>query len=310
MTTAPAGKWIEDVAGDDKITRAARKTLAARLGTVEKCLARSTRKSHLDTARVHLLRVSSRRAAEALWLYEDFIPPRRAEWINKQIKRLRKSAGPARDSDVLSALLQSHSPPACPVFLLDELRDRRVEGEKQIAVEYRRLRKKGRFRRRARGLVDRIRPRGEQPDHQEKPCFHDWAGTKLRDCVQRFFDASPAANCDLDALHAFRIRTKKLRYTMELLGPAFPQEFRTTLYPIVETLQNKLGEINDCRNVCEYLNQRLQQTFPAEYTEQLRALLEAWQTRLECARTEFFAWWTLPQSNAIGDAFEEMLADR
>ena len=50
---------------------------------------------------------------------------------------------------------------------------------------------------------------------------------------------------DVQALHAFRIQGKQVRYAMEIFAGAFPPEFREQLYPIVETLQDRLGAIND-----------------------------------------------------------------
>ena len=60
-----------------------------------------------------------------------------------------------------------------------------------------------------------------------------------------FFAAVPRDATDLAALHMFRIRGKELRYAMEVLAGAFSDEFRTRLYPIVESIQERLGEVND-----------------------------------------------------------------
>jgi len=101
MATAPSGKWIDGVASNDKTSRVARKSLAERLRAVRRSLSRSARSSLIASESVHQLRVAARRAVEGLKLYADFVPRRRAAWITKQMKKLRKAAGPARDCDVL-----------------------------------------------------------------------------------------------------------------------------------------------------------------------------------------------------------------
>ena len=60
-----------------------------------------------------------------------------------------------------------------------------------------------------------------------------------------FFAAADGDLSDVKALHSFRIAGKRLRYAMELFAAAFPPAFREELYPLVEELQEKLGEIND-----------------------------------------------------------------
>lgn len=55
----------------------------------------------------------------------------------------------------------------------------------------------------------------------------------------------PADRTNETALHRFRIRGKELRYVMELLAGAFPNALRNELSPIVEVIQDRLGEVND-----------------------------------------------------------------
>jgi CHAD domain-containing protein len=75
--------------------------------------------------------------------------------------------------------------------------------------------------------------------------FGQWATAQHQRILKRFFKASPSDLHDLASLHRFRIRGKELRYAMELLAPAFPAAFREQLYPVVEQLQERLGEIHD-----------------------------------------------------------------
>ena len=95
------------------------------------------------------------------------------------------------------------------------------------------------------GLLAGVRPRGKRQKTQDVS-FHNWAETQLGQAAENFFAALPNQSSDLSALHQFRIRGKQLRYTLELLAPAFGPELRDEHYPIVEELQEQLGRINDC----------------------------------------------------------------
>jgi hypothetical protein len=94
------------------------------------------------------------------------------------------------------------------------------------------------------------------------------------------------------ALHAFRIRGKELRYSMELLAAAFPLRFREKLYPIIETLQDKLGEINDLVPAQMRLQQRIQMADDVAQVDRLKTLLAEENARLERSRRAFFQWFT------------------
>ena len=69
------------------------------------------------------------------------------------------------------------------------------------------------------------------------------AGHSLRPIVFSFFDMFPGPIGD-DELHAFRIICKDLHYALELLAGAFPGTLRE-MYPLLSSLQEKLGRIND-----------------------------------------------------------------
>lgn len=55
-----------------------------------------------DIQRVHQLRVATRRAIAAIDAFRDLLPTKRADWFTKQLRRIRRAAGEARDLDVLT----------------------------------------------------------------------------------------------------------------------------------------------------------------------------------------------------------------
>ena len=142
-------------------------------------------------------------------------------------------------------------------------------------------------------MLWRVRPRrGEAVKRGLR--FGGWARARMRPIVKRFFAASPSAASDEAALHRFRIRGKDLRYAMELLAAAFPQDFRKTLYPVVEALQDRLGEINDLATAQARLRERIQQVGRAPEATCLHRLFDEQQAQLGQARADFLGWWTPP----------------
>ena len=69
--------------------------------------------------------------------------------------------------------------------------------------------------------------------------------TALGRLVGAYFTAAQAEMSDAAALHAFRIQGKQVRYAMEIFAGAFDDDFRGQLYPLVVTLQERLGAVND-----------------------------------------------------------------
>ena len=100
MALSPSGKWI-DIRPDDSVCHAARLSLEARFMAVVHHLPCAAYHFEQDAEHVHRLRVSTRRAMAALQLYRDFLPRKRARWMKKQLKKVRRAAGEARDLDVL-----------------------------------------------------------------------------------------------------------------------------------------------------------------------------------------------------------------
>ena len=90
---------------------------------------------------------------------------------------------------------------------------------------------------------------------------------------------------------AFEISGKKLRYTMELLAGAFPSRFMRKLYPKVEALQERLGEINDCATAQVRCQQWLDEAADVAEIDYVKRILAEEQQRLEQRRQEFLAWW-------------------
>ena len=134
-----------------------------------------------------------------------------------------------------------------------------------------------------------------------------WAHRQLRRVVKRFYKASPKKSDDLEALHRFRVRGKELRYAMELLSTVFPHEFRSSLYPRVTLLQDKLGDLNDHATAHNHLAKWCNETDSQRVAKQLRKLMSQESKDLEKSILLFRQWWTPEYARDLEAAFDEMI---
>jgi CHAD domain-containing protein len=308
MTTARLDKWAPGVSPDDRTNDVAARTLQARLAAIQHYWPLAAEKAEEDIEHVHQLRVWARRASAALKLFASLLPRRRTAWMQKQLKRLRHAANDARDLDVLARRLAEDPTHPEAARWLGKVRAQRAEAQKPIVALYQRLTRDDRFDRRATALLRRVRPRSRHGQAPEGLCFGDWARARLRPLVEAFFAALPADGNDSAALHAFRIRGKELRYAMEVLAGAFPRDFRENLYPLVETLQDKLGALNDLATAQTRLRQRIEEADKPSEAEHLRKLLAEEQARFEQSHQQFVSWFTPSLRQQLRGGFDALLA--
>jgi hypothetical protein len=95
---------------------------------------------------------------------------------------------------------------------------------------------------------------------------------------------------------------------MELLAGAFPARFRQVLCPVVETLQDKLGEINDLATAQNHLRRSMKTADGDAEVDHLQRLLAEGKTRLEQLRQGFLQWYTPLFQKALRAEFDELLA--
>ena len=303
-------KWIPGVSPDDRTSDVARRTLRSRLAAVHHYLPLAAEKSDEDNEYVHELRVATRRTTAALRLYADMLPRRRTARMERHLKQIRRAAGDARDCDVLAQRLSEGHADAEAQRFLERVRSRRRKAQRPIQAFYRRLKKDDRFDRWVKNLLRGVRPRGKTKAEPKDPLFGVWAGTHLRRIVKRFFKAAPTGDTDVPALHRLRIRAKELRYAMELLAGAFRPDFVETLYPIVEILQQQLGEISDHAIALASIRPRIGSADDPAEADHLRTLLEDEQAGLDRTRRAFLQWWTPQRKDDLCARFNEMLAGR
>jgi len=307
MSAALTGKWIERRIVTDGLSVVAVKSLRSRLGDVLQLLPLAAEQAEANVKFVHKLRVSTRRASVALTLYRDVLPRRRLLWLKKQLKRIRRAANDPRDCDVIIELLGKER--SCPWAKrwMDEVRVERQKAQCAVVSVYKRLGHGRRLARQIDQLLQRVRYRGENRAHLRPACFCDWARKHLRPTVEKYFRAIPTDKSDEVALHDLRIRCKKLRYAMELVGSAFQDEFRIQLYGTLKLVQRRLGDINNFATATTRLRDKFAgANAPVEVHEWGR-LLATEQRLLSEACQSFWDWFTPEKVQSLREGFEAAL---
>jgi CHAD domain-containing protein len=171
-----------------------------------------------DASAVHDLRVSIRRLEQAL---ERFGPHLKgAHRLARTVRRWFKAAGRVRDRDITLDLMESCGLTSPRLrTAVDEDRARRTEK-----------------------LLQRLRKRTPLAPSWKRPFQRRALLANLPELAAAYFAAgeqAAAVRHDARDLHRFRLRSKELRYTLELAAPAHP------LDRFLRQMQRTLGEMAD-----------------------------------------------------------------
>jgi CHAD domain-containing protein len=244
----------------------------------------------------------------ALKLYTDILPKKETKRLRKTLGEIRKAAGVARDLDVLILSHESDTDTGTGARkFLEDVRQRRQAAQKPIVAIYRLLERKHGFRQQIEPLLEKT---AQKHRCSGADSFGNWAASRLRKILKRFFKASPSDLNDLKSLHRFRIRGKELRYAMELLAPAFAAEFREQLYPVIEELQERLGEIHDHVVAKSRFHRWISETESKREAVHLRKLFGQERGKLDKLCMDFASWWTPEFEANLRGSFQRLSSDR
>jgi len=239
------GKWIPDLKAMTPVADAARHALTVRLEVVRDYLPLALHEADRDSEHVHQLRVGTRRARAALDIFACCLPAKVQRRARKQLRHIRRLAGEARDWDVFLANLtewglqqKSRLRPG-----VDCLTGYAVA---QRAAAQVRLEEAGQdypfaFDRFLAETVAAV----HRPDDPHLVTLLDLARPLLTDLLEKLDQAASRNLDDYEHLHQVRILGKRLRYAMEVFADCFAPAFREKLYPLVEQMQEVLGNAND-----------------------------------------------------------------
>lgn len=302
---AHSPKWIE-ASSDEPVTKVAVRSLSSRLEHVEHYLPLAAMNYEEDIEYVHQLRVWTRRADAAIEMYAELLPEWRAAWIQKQLGRIRRATNDARDDDVFARRLADDKSPAA-AKLSKHVHEHRIVAQQAVLKVFQRMTKKsGRFERHVEGLLKRVRLRGKLRRTKE-PSYRTWAESHFRPILDEFFGMAEGGLKDTERMHQFRIQGKRLRYAMELLSAAFDSELRKNAYPLLETLQDRLGTVNDHASALDRIGRWIEANVDPDRTEYLREMLNSERKQLKASRGQFLAWWNAEHRDQMRDAFGRAL---
>lgn len=300
-TMTEFSKWVHAALADDPVHVVAAHTLAVRVAAVQHYLPLAAQRAEENVEYVHQLRVATRRCVAALRLYRKILPKAPRKRLCRALKSVRQAAGRARDLDVLILRHAADLRDADAQLFLEEMRKKRAEAQVPLREIYTALTANQHLQQLPQGLVA---PASSHPTAGPVPTFGSWAKRQLRKSVKAFFAAEPPALNDLDALHQFRIRGKELRYAMELLVAAFPPSFQTRLYPLVERLQDRLGEINDHAVAHKRFRSWSTETTDPLLRKYLQQMVRRERKRLHRSVLHFAYWWTPGRSKQVHRRFQ------
>jgi CHAD domain-containing protein len=213
-------------------------------------------------------------------------------WVAKQLKKLRRVAGAARDADVLRFYYERVPDQEQPPRKLRRLLDERSRAtRKPVRKLLAKLRRKH-FPTRVIALLGEMQVKQEQA-----PTFRDFARATTCQLWEKYAATAQADLQDIDKLHEFRIETKEFRYALELFVSALPKELSESFYPRVSELQEALGTINDHAVAIDYWSSQQESLAGKKTRAWLDRELPQRAAALQVAHEKFLASW--PQQWAL-----------
>ncbi len=210
---------------------------------------RSAAQHRTDPEGVHQMRVGARRLRSALRLFEAWLPPRVTLSLAGELRWLGRELGRARDLDVfvteLLGSLERSLPEDAGLEALHEAAEaaraeahaavRAALSSQRYALLVLRL---GRFIEGTPFRRGGLAARQVSALRAARPLLRRLA-TELHELGARIDRLSARE------LHRLRIRTKRLRYAIELIGPLFGEKSCTRAERRLAALQDRLGYLND-----------------------------------------------------------------
>lgn len=295
------GKWIKDLAPDTAVEDAAWRVLTIRCDTVREWL-QAVREEEGDPETVHQLRVATRRAGAAMWLFRDSLSAQASKKLKRLLREIRQAAGIIRDGDVLlgrlrhaAKTLDRRDRPAID-FLVGHTVAQRLPGDEVFAAVMKKSLRK--FDKRSSKVIASI----QSAKSDQK--LAELASESLASQLNRLDRSLANDSHELVDLHEVRIIGKRLRYTMEVVADCYPEKFREEVYPLIGAMQELLGDIHDhgvsvqlYTELCERLPQLLRKR-SRRYRPALEGLIERHQQSIDAGLPHFDDWKTQWRSRA------------
>jgi CHAD domain-containing protein len=224
--------------------------------------------------------------------------------LGRLLRQIRKAAGPARDTDVLLARFDNQLPAEENLdYVVARLHLQRESAQKALAKVAKRS-QPGKLKKTAQYTLDSL-GRGDRDARQVS--FGQFGRDALQAASQAVFQLTNVSQPTIEQLHQLRIAGKRLRYSIELFHGVFPPEMRGEVYPLVEELQERLGQLNDHATAQAMFQRWLADLPPGQRAVYLAQRIVAEYDAAIEVRREFLEWWTTQQIATLESRLSTLL---
>jgi CHAD domain-containing protein len=228
--------------------KAAKKKLRRGVKTLRKTAVALARE---DVEGIHGARVASRRLRAAIQAHKRAIRKPARDAFAETVRDITQGLSAAREYDVTIALLDarrkrlSGSARYAATHTINRLQALREQEHASIAASVQNL-DNGKLRDAAANAIENIR--------KPKQCYLDEARSVISSRQRALWEAHKTWTAEPgdDALHQTRIAFKKLRYSCEQYSDLYGKKMDRFIKQL-RTLQEHLGEWNDLRIACRYV---------------------------------------------------------
>ena len=212
-----------------------------------------------ETEDIHDLRVASRRVRVALDIFRQFLPAKKYKVWEPAVAGLTKAFGNTRDLDVqltfINGFFKTHDePPNRPGGRRLKLRleQKRSKLKQQLEEKLAEVQKDGILQKIINELKNQAAdsPSAITPPAPIFELSFNMINKRLDDFL--FYEIYLPFPERSRELHLMRIAAKRLRYSLEIFAPLYPDGLDNTL-EIMRSVQTGLGEIRDCDVKLDFL---------------------------------------------------------
>jgi len=200
-----------------------------------------------DPDAIHDLRVSIRRLTQELRVFEGWFEPALVKSIRARLRKLMEHCAAVRNCDIAMEVLRAagwRNPE-----LLAGLEEERRRMRKVLARKLASWRRRDR----ARKWRERLHLAKSAAEAELPATSKENARRLLPPMMEDLFCAGQEAarpDSSQEKMHRFRLKTKRVRYTLELFEPVYGNKTKKIMESL-KGLQEKLGAINDCATTIE-----------------------------------------------------------
>ena len=298
-----SSKWIEVPSPDAPAAKVARRALAARLTQVKAMLPLAAFEYQEDVEYAHQLRTSCRRATAALDAFRPLMC-NNPKPLRKLLRQIHKAAGPARDADVLLARCQKETSAEAN---LEELIGQLCLQRESVQGSLTKIAKKPKLFKLEKAIRQTLKNLKRGHVDARRMSFAQFARQALQNAGRAMFRLIDNDQPTVDQLHQLRIAGKRLRYSIEMFHGVFAPELRQEIYPVVEALQERLGQMNDHATAQAMYQRWLVELPPGRRAADLALRIVAEYEFTVEVRREFLDWWMPQRSAALKAQLDRLL---